>query len=94
MMAFFESDEDVGIAGPDGSRRAVGEIDTAVGQADVVDDALHFLRRNHLADQGLHVIAQSGCLLDAQPGPRTQVQLDLPRIHHGEEVLAESRQVC
>ncbi len=54
-MLLRQRDQDVGVVGADGRRSAVGQIDAAVGQADVVDDAVNFFVRNLLADRPLDV---------------------------------------
>src|SRR5580658_3661928 len=92
-MIFVEVDEYIGIAGANRCRGGVGGVDAAIGQADVVDDSGDLARRNQLTDGGLDLIAQRGRILDAQPGGRTYVQLDLSGIDRREEVAAESGQV-
>ena len=54
MMILGQLDQDVGVAGADGRGIAVGKIDAAVGQPDVVDDADEFGLRNLLADDRFH----------------------------------------
>ena len=46
-MAWLERDQDVGVHASDRRRGAVGHVDGAVRQADVIDDAGYFRGRNH-----------------------------------------------
>src|SRR5208282_3067192 len=86
--------EDVRIARTDRRRSAVGEIDAAVRQSDVVCDAGNFRGRDYLADRCLDRIAQRRGLLDAKTGAGPEVQLDLAGIDGREEILAETGQVA
>ena len=71
---------------------AVGEVDAADWQADVVDDRVEVRRRNDVvADRLLDPAAQGGDVLDPHAGLRAHVQLDLVAVHRGEEVLPEER---
>ena len=93
MMLLLQRNENIGITRADRGRRAVGRIDAAVRQPNVVDDAREFGGGDDLADVRLDRVAKCGCLLDAQPRAGAQVQLDLARVHRREEVLTEPRQI-
>ena len=73
----------------DRRRIAVGEIDAAVRQANIVDDAVHFRGRNLLPDRILDQIAQERRVLNAHTGWRAQVQFEAARIHGRKEILTE-----
>src|SRR5258708_1251385 len=64
-MAFVEIHEYVGIARTDRRRRAVREVDAAVGKSQVVDDVRYLILWDHLADGCLDRIAKCGGFLDA-----------------------------
>jgi len=86
-----ELDLDVGVGGTDGRGGGVGEIQSGVGQADVIDDGNHFLGRNLLADGGVDVVAKEGCFLNAGTGTGADVNFELAGIDGGKEVLPERR---
>ena len=91
MMILGKLDENIGVAGADRRGIAVGKIDAAVGQADVVDNADQFGLRNLLANVGFHAIAERGGFFDARAGGSAHVQLEFAAIHGREKVLAEQR---
>ncbi len=82
---------DIRIRRPDRRRGRVGQIQPRVGQPDVVDNRDHLVRRNVLANRGVDVIAQGSRLFNARSGARAHVNLELPRIHRGKEVLPQPR---
>src|SRR6185369_5268812 len=86
-----QAHEDVGVGGADGRGRAVAQVDAAVGQADVVDDAVQLRGGNLPADLRLHEVAELRRLLDARPRAGAEVQLELAGVHEGEEVLPQER---
>ena len=88
----IERDEDFRVGGPDGAVVAVRSIDAAVGQADVVDDAHEFARRNLAADALVDQIGEARCFLDAGAGSGAEMQVDLPVVAARKEVLAELRE--
>ena len=49
----LQRDQDIGVHGADRRRGAVGQVDGAVGQADVIDDRAQFLRRESRAGSSL-----------------------------------------
>src|SRR6202000_1550770 len=89
MMIFRQRYLDIGIGRTDGSRVAVGSVDTAIGQADVIDNRGDFLLRNHFADRPVHLIADSSGLFDTSAGAGAHVQLELPGIDRGKEILPQ-----
>ena len=88
---FRELDLDVGIGGADRRGGRVGKIQARVGQADVIDDGDDLIGGNVLADGAVDVIAKRGSLFDARTGAGPDVDLELPGIYGGEEVLPQPR---
>src|SRR6202023_3305090 len=70
-------------------RIAIGEIDAAVGQTDVVNNALDFACRYLLSDRLLDQIAEVGRFFNAHPGRSTQMKLESATVHAGEEIPAQ-----
>ena len=89
-----EVHEDIGVARADRRRGRVGEVDAAVGNADVVDDGRDLAHGNQLADRLLDSIAQARGFIDADAGGTAQVQLDLAGVDAREEILSEAREVA
>jgi hypothetical protein len=92
MMIVRERHQDVGIAGADGRRRAVGEINGAIGQSDIVYDARQFAGGDFLADRIFHQVAQTGGFFDASAGRSAQMEGELAGINPREEVLTDPGQ--
>src|SRR5579872_3771509 len=82
-------DENIGIGGADRRRIAVGEIDSAVRQSNVVDDAGHFGTRDVSVNRVLDFVAKKRGIFNAHPGGRSQMQFEAAGIDAGEEVLAQ-----
>ena len=80
-MLLVETDKNIGVGRADGSGRAVREIDSAVRQADVVDDAVDLLLRDLLADAGFDVVAKARSVLDTCSGAGAQVKAELTAVH-------------
>src|ERR1700726_1656711 len=72
-------------------RVAVGEIDTAVGQANVVNDVLDFARRNLASNRLLDLIAKVGGFFNAHSGGATHMKLETASVNAGKEVAAQPR---
>ena len=89
MVIGGQGHKDVGVRCPDRRGIAVREIDAAVGQADVVDDALRLRRRNLLSNRLLNQIAKVGGLFNAHSRRSTQMKLESAAVYAGEEVLAQ-----
>src|SRR5437588_12116420 len=89
-----EVHEDIGVARADRRRGRVGEVDAAVGNADVVDDGRDLARGNQLPDRLFDAIAQARGLIDADAGGTAQVELDLAGIDAREEILSEAGEVA
>src|SRR5437870_11988668 len=87
-----ERDHDVRILRPDRSRIAVGKIDTAIGQANVIDDAGKLLRRDLLAGFVFHAVTQSSCFFNAHSGWGSQVQRKIATTHRWRKVLSPPRE--
>ena len=89
MMLFVQRDQDVGVARANRSRVAIGVIDGAIGQADIVHYVADFRGWNGLADGGLDLVAKPGRLLNAGTSLGPHMEDELPAVGIGEKVLAE-----
>ena len=83
--------QNVGIGTAHRSGIAVREIYATIGQANVVDDALHFGRRNLLSNRLLDLIAEVGGLLNTHSRGSAHVKLERATIHAGKEIPAKPR---
>ena len=83
--------KNVGIRCANRRRIAIGEIDAAIGQAYVVNDALDFARRNLLPNRLLDQITEVGGFFNAHSGGSSQMKLESAAVHAGEEVPAQPR---
>ena len=91
MMVFGQLDLDVGVGGADGRGGRVGEIESGVWQADVINDGDDFPGGNFGADGRVDVVAERGRLLDARAGAGADVNLELAGVDRRKEVLAKIR---
>ena len=92
LVVLGERDQHVGVLRADRRRVAVRQIQAAVGQPDVVDDALDLRLRDDVADGRVDGVAQRRRLLDPRAGRRPQVQLELAAVDRREEILADPRE--
>ena len=67
-------DEDVRIAWPDQPGGGVLQVQCAVRQANVVEDVVHLIGRDNLADVLFDQIAEPGCFLNAGAALGAQMQ--------------------
>ena len=88
-MVFLERNQNIGVHGADGRGRAVGHVDGAVREADVVDDAGEFPRRNDALMEVVHQVAEPGGFFDARGGLGAEVQIESAGIGGREKILAE-----
>src|SRR6185369_17808750 len=88
-MLLSQADQDVGISRPTRGRTAIGKIDAAVGNPNIVDDAGDILGWNLLADGVFNQVAKPRGFLDPRTRPSPDVQLELTGIYAGEEILAQ-----
>ena len=91
MVLRRQLDLDVRIGGPDRSRGAIGKIQGAVWQADVVDDGGELRRGNDLANVFLHAIGDVGGFLDSCAGCRPHVQFEFAAVNGREKVPSDQR---
>ncbi len=91
MMIFLQGDQDFGIRSADGSRGAVTQVDSAVRQPDIVENSLHLLRGDLLANGILDAIGQRRRFFHPQPNRSAHVQPNLSGIHGGKKVRAQER---
>src|SRR5262249_52903738 len=76
MMIGAQGYQDVCVLGANRSGVAVGKINSAVGQADVVYDGRDFLAGNLLADRPLYQVTDIRRFLDTHPRGSAHVQLE------------------
>ena len=88
-VALLERDQDLGIRCADRPRIAIGEIDAAVGQADVIEHGIQFAGRDHGADGVFDLVGQARGLFDPQTGARAHVQTHQSSVHLRKQVLAQ-----
>src|SRR5689334_22673924 len=86
-----ERDHNVGIFRSDWRRTAVGKVDAAIRQSDVVDSSAELRWRYLVADLGFHVVTQSGRLLNTHAGRRTKMQCEFTTVYGWEEILSQPR---
>ena len=90
-MALAQREQDLAIERANGASVAVGQVDAAVGHAQVVKNSLELLTRDDLADRNLHGVGQPCCLLDAGASRGAQVQADLTGVDIREKVTTQHR---
>src|ERR1700676_328110 len=86
-----ERDHNVRISGSDRRRTAVGKVDAAIRQSNVVDHSRELGGWYLIADLGLHAVTQCGRLFDTQAGGGSEMQREFAAIHGWEEVLSQPR---
>ena len=91
MVLGGQGHKNVGIRCPNRSRVAVREIDAAVGQTYVVNNALDFARWNLLPNRLLHLIAKVGGFFNAHSRWSTQVKFESAAVNAGKKVPAQPR---
>src|SRR4029077_6077193 len=84
--------QNIGVSRPYGRRGAVGKIEAAVRQSDIVNHTDNFGRRNLLADHGVHPVAERGRFFDARACGRAHVKLEFATVHGREKVLPHERE--
>ena len=87
LMMLCQRHQYVRIARAYRRRRAVGQVNAAVGQPDVVDDARHLVGWYLLTNGLLHQIAQARRFFDPRTRPGPKVQFELTAIHSREKIL-------
>ena len=86
-----ECDHNVGVRCTHWRGIAVGEIDAAVRQANVVNDVLNFARWNLAANRPLDLIAKVGGFFNAHSGRSTHMKLETAGVNAGKEIPAQPR---
>ncbi len=91
-MLLVERDQDLAVHRADGGGIAEGDVDTAIGQADVVEHHADLVVADELADGrfDLGEVFLGG--LDARTWRGTDVQAHLASVDLGEEVAAQLRE--
>ena len=88
----LQGDEDLAVRRRDERTLAQGEVQTAVGDADVVEEVLDLVGRNHLPDRVLDLHEFPLRLFDARAGHAADVELDEARVDGREEILPDEWQ--
>src|SRR5437879_4809271 len=84
-----ERDHNVRVFGPDWSRTAVGKIDAAVRQSNVVDNPAELGRRYLVANIGFHAITNGGRLFNTHSSRSAKMQCEFATVHGWEEILSQ-----
>src|SRR5260370_32133491 len=85
----LELDKNFRVGAPDGAGVAVGEVDAAVRQADIVEDGGEFVLRDGFADDAVYLVGEARGFLDAQTGAGAHVQANLSGVNLGKEIATE-----
>ena len=85
-------DEDFAVGRAKRAGVAVTEIDPGIGDAEVVENGLKFVRRDRLANGGVDLVGQARGFFDAQAGAGAEVHADLAGVNFGEEIAAEDKE--
>ena len=85
----LERNQDVAVAHAQRGIVAVSQVESAVGEPDVVDDGIHFAGGMVLRISRSIRTKSSLTLFQARPRRGARVQPHLPGIHRGEEVAAD-----
>src|SRR5580658_5456341 len=88
-MFFFERNKDFAVHRPDGSCVTQGNIDTAVREADVIEDDVDLLITYNLTNGCLDVCKIFLCSLDARSRRSSHMKPHLSRIHLWKEVSSQ-----
>src|SRR5260370_14344535 len=86
-----ESDHNIRIFCSDWRRTAVGKIDAAIRQPDVVDNPAELARWYLVANLGFHAVTKGGRLFNAHTGGGTKMQREFATVHRWEEILSQPR---
>src|SRR6266702_241499 len=88
-MACFQRDHDVRVGCSGHAAVAIAQVDARDRQANIVDDALEFPRRDSTANRVLDMINQDRSLFDPCPGMRAHVQSKDPGINARKEIPSQ-----
>ena len=88
-MTGLQRDQDFGVGRSDCPAVAVGKVDAAGRQTDVVENARELRGRDVLANDAFNLIGEGGGRFDPGAGLRPHMQTNLARVNRREEVLAE-----
>src|SRR5438876_7617722 len=87
---FLQLNKNFSIGTPDGAGVAVGEVDAAVRQADIVEDRGQLVLRDGFTDDAVYLVCQPRRFLNAQTGASAQVQANLSRVHLWKEIAPKN----
>src|ERR1700751_6015142 len=91
MVLWCQCHHDVGIRCSDRRRIAVREINPAVRQSNIVDDAVDFGCRDLLPDRIFHEIAKESGVLNSHTRWPAQMKRETARIDGRKEILTKPR---
>ena len=86
MVFGGQGHENVDVRGANRSRIAVRQIDAAIRQAYVVNDALDFACWNLPSNRLLDLVTEVGGLFNTHSGGSTQMKFESTAVYAGEEV--------
>src|SRR4030081_2820635 len=89
MVVLAERHQNIRIGGADSSCAAVGRIDAAVGQSDVVNNVGDFARRQLLPDRSLDETREPGSVCEAVAGGGAHGEIEGAAIDGGEEISSQ-----
>ncbi len=82
-----EGHQDLGIGGAYDAAVAVRKVDTADGQANIVENSAHLGCRDSRANHAFHLVGSARCFFYSSTRLRPQVEPELARVHRRKEVL-------
>src|SRR6476646_2338108 len=91
VMLRCERDHDVRILGSNRRRIAVGKIDAAIGQANVIYDAAQLLRWDLLSNFIFHAVTRGSGFFNAGSSWSTHMECEFAGIHRREKILSQPR---
>jgi len=91
-VVLFQADLDIAVLRADGAAAAVGHVDAAQRNADIVDDGVEFVGRDHFAYPRLDPVERRSAFLDPRTQRQTHMQRQRPGVGGREEILAQAGQ--
>ena len=88
----FQADLNIAILRADGAAAAVGHVDAAERNANIIDDGVQLFGGDDLADPRFDAVERRGAFLDARAQGQAHMQGQGTRIGGREKVLAQARQ--
>jgi len=91
-VVFFQADLNVAILRADGAAAAVGHVDAAERDANVIDNGVQFFGRDDLTDPRFNAVEGGGAFFDARAQRQAHMQGQRTGIRGREKVLAKAGQ--